>query len=1119
MPEKQDIERRRAALSDAQRALLERRLRGQAVGAAAPTGIRRRSDDGTVPLSFPQQRLWFLDHLMPGNAFYNEQVVLPIRFALNVGALERTINEIIRRHEVLRTRFVVDAGQPMQIVEPGLDLPLPVIDLRGLPEQERQMGAQQIAAQEVRKPFDLASGPLLRTTLLQLADVEYILLLTIHHIASDGWSMQIVAREMTTVYAAFASGRPSPLAELPIQYADFAVWQRQWLQGPVLKKLLSYWKERLEDLPTLQLPTDRPRPPIPSFQGAQHAFALSSVLTHALKELSQQRRVTLFMTVLAAFAVLLHLYTDQDDIVIGSPIANRNRAKELEGLIGFFVNTLILRLDVSDDPTFLQLLDRVREVTLGAQEHQDMPFEKLVEELQPERDLSRNPLCQVAFQLFNVPGATFVIADPTTYSWQSANGTSKFDLRVDLGETPNGLAGLIEYSTDLFTADTVARMTGHFRTLLEAVAAEPGRRISEVQMLTSAERRQLLIEWNTTEAAFPDDRCLHQIVEAHARKQPEAVAAVFGTQQLTYGELNRRANHLAGHLQSLGVGPETLVGLCMHRSLEMLVGFLGTLKAGGAYVPLDPAYPPERLQFMLEDAQVRVLLTQQRLNAALPENSAVRVPIDGAWEQIAEHDGADVASDVGSHNVAYVIYTSGSTGRPKGVLIEHRGLLNLAQAQVDLFQLDSASRVLQFSSLSFDASIFEIVMAWYSGVTLYLGTRESLLPGPSLAQFLHEHAISIVTLPPSALVAMPNVPLPALTTIAVAGEACPPELVATWAPGRRFFNLYGPTEATIWSTYAACAAGGPKPPIGRPIANTQVYVLDRYQHPVPIGIPGELYVSGVGVAREYLKRPELTAGQFVPNPFRQEPGARFYKTGDLVRYLPDGNLEFLGRTDYQVKIRGFRIEMGEIEAMLARDPAVGNAVVLQREDGSGDKYLAAYVVARQGVELTVDGLRDGLRRHVPEYMVPARIMVLDTLPLLPSGKVDRHALPNPDVFALVHGSAYVPPQTAIDQAIANIWQEVLSVERVGMDDNFFDLGGHSLLLARVHNRLTEMFDAELSMLDLFRYPTVGLLARRLSQDQEETASRQAVRDRAEKQKEALRRRRQRVEDARDRRSG
>jgi len=1051
--------------------------------------ILPRAKDAELSLSFAQQRLWFLEQLQPNSALYNIPEALRLVGRLNQAALEQSLQEIIQRHEALRTNFITVDGEARQIIQTHTDWQVSVVDLQHLPANEQEIAVQQLAQQQALQPFDLATQPLIRATLLVLNEAEHILLVCMHHIVSDDWSMGVFVQELTALYNAYAQGQPTTLPPLPIQYADFALWQRQWLQGDVLQSQLDYWQEHLKEAPALlALPTDRPRGAVQTFAGAHQKFELSPQLTERLTQLTQQQGATLFMTLLAAYDTLLYRYTGQSDILVGTPIANRNRS-EIEGLIGFFANTLVMRSDLSANPSFYDLLGRVREVALGAYAHQDLPFEMLVEALQPERNLSHTPLFQVAFILQNAPKSEVEMTGLTLSHISTAGVTAKFDLTLAMGNTDTGLAGVWEYNTDLFDAGTIERMAGHFVTLLEAIVANPQERISQLPLLTTVEQQQLLIDWNDTQADYPQDKCIHQLFEEQVERTPDAVAVVFDNKQLTYHELNCRANQLAHYLRSLGVGADVLVGLCVERSLEMLVALLAILKAGGAYVPLDPEYPQERLQFMLEDAQLGVLLIQKQLLNKLPQHQVRLVCLDDIWSQIDEKNQDNLIGVVTSDHLANVIYTSGSTGKPKGVMVKHTGFVNLSQAQIQTFGVDSDSRILQFASLSFDASIWEIIMALGSGATLYLGTKDSLAPGKPLLERLRDYAITHVTLPPSALFVLPPEELPALQTIIVAGEACSPELIKQWSVGRNFFNAYGPTETTVCATIGKCNPEDEKISIGRPIANTQIYILDSHLQPVPIGVPGELHIGGVGLAQGYLNRSELTQEKFIPNPFNNSKfkiqNSKLYKTGDLARYLPDGNIEYLGRIDHQVKIRGLRIESGEIEAVLNQHPDVQASCVILREDTPGDKRLIAYVVIYSQQIPTTSHLRQYLLNHLPLYMMPQAFVILESLPLTPNGKIDRSALPAPDLHS--EQKDYVAPRTPTEEMVAQIWAQVLKVEQVGIDDNFFELGGHSLLATQVISRLQQALQISLPLRSLFESPTVAQLSEVIS-SQLETGS-------------------------------
>jgi amino acid adenylation domain-containing protein len=1067
---------------------------------ALPILVRAR--DTELSLSFAQQRLWFLEQLQTSSALYNIPFSLRIVGTLCVAALEQSLQEIIARHEVLRTNFITINGQVTQVIQTQTNWQVSIVELQHLPVSEQEISLQQLVQQQALQPFDLATQALVRAKLLVLSETEHVLSVCMHHIVSDDWSMGLFIQELTTLYNAYSIGQSSPLAPLPIQYADFAIWQRQWLQGNVLQSQLSYWQQQLKDAPSLlSLPADRTRPAVQTFAGEYQEFALSGELTDKLTQLSQQQGVTLFMTLLAAFDTLLYRYTGQSDILVGTPIANRNHS-EIEGLIGFFVNTLVLRTDLSENPSFCQLLTRVREMAMDAYAHQDLPFETLVEVLQPERNLSHTPLFQVAFVLQNAPMSEVELTGLTVSPLKVESAMAKFDLTLAIGNTATGLAGVWEYNTDLFDAGTIERMAGHFVTLLEAIVANPQERIDQLPLLTAVEQQQLLIEWNDTKVDYPQDKCIHQLFEEQVARTPNAVAVVLENEFLTYQQLNCRANQLAHYLRSLGVGADVLVGLCVERSLEMIAGLLAILKAGGAYVPLDPEYPQERLQFMLEDAQVKVLLTQQRLVDKLQSHQGQFVCLDEICSQFVHNNQDNPTSGVRAFNLANVIYTSGSTGKPKGVMVEHSGLCNLSQAQIQHFGLDSHSRILQFASVSFDASIWEIIMALGAGAKLYLGTKDSLAPGTPLIQLLSDYGITHITLPPSALAVLPESELPALQTIIVAGEAISAELIRQWSVGRNFFNAYGPTEATVCATIAKCTDSDEKISIGRPIANTQIYILDSQLQPVPIGVPGELHIGGAGLARGYLNRPELTQEKFIPNPFSTDPNSRLYKTSDLVRYLSDGNIEYIGRIDNQVKIRGFRIELGEIEAALSQLREVQEAAVIAREDQSNNKRLVAYVVPQQKnfpdygnvknnyPDNLAQSLRANLKKLLPDYMIPSSFVVLENLPLTPNGKIDRRALPTPELTVL-NEADYVMPNTEAEKIIADIWEKTLQVEKVGLYDNFFELGGHSLLATQVISRLQSAFGISLPLRYIFESPTVAQLSEAIV-DQLQTGSGLAV---------------------------
>ncbi|MCA1612753.1 MAG: amino acid adenylation domain-containing protein, partial [Acidobacteria bacterium] len=1042
----------------------------------------------SFPLSSAQERLWFLDQFAPESLAYSLPISVRLHGRLNVLALEQSLNEIGRRHEVLRTTLALREAGPVQLIAPALELKLREWDLRHLPRDEREAEARRIAAEESRKPFNLARGPLLRVTLLRMGEHDHIALLLIHHIVFDGWSIGVFSRELAALYQGFSQGEPPPLPPLDVQYADFAVWQRRWLEGDEFLAQLDYWKKQLGGkLPVLELPVDRPREAAQSSRGAKRTWKFPKPLLEGLKALSRQENATPFMVLLATFKTLLYRYTGQEDVIVGSPVANRNYA-ELEGLIGFFLNTLTLRTSLAGNPTFLELLARERETVLQAFAHQDVPFEKLVQELHPERSMNRrHSLFQVAFILQNASTKSLSLAGLTPASFQIDSAVEIFsDLNLYVLEGADETAGVFEYNADLFDGQTITRMIGHFQRLLEGVIADPRQRLSDLPLLTDAERRQLLVEWNETAADVGRERRVYEMFAGQARLTPDAAALIFGGEQLTYRELDSRADRLAAHLRSRGVGPDVLVGICMNRSLEMVVAMLGVLKAGGAYVPLDPEYPQARLAYMLEDAGVSLLLTQERLLGRLPPHRAEVIRLDKGWETTLGERRGVPSPGVSAGNLAYVTYTSGSTGQPKGIAMTHGALSNLIGWQCRHPVLSKRGRRLQFASLSFDASFREIFSTLCSGGTLLLLTEETRRDPGGLADFIAEHSVEKILLPFVALQQLAEElnarerPLTSLREVITAGEQLritpPIEKLFKRLKDCSFHNHYGPSESHMVTTFPleGTPDGWPRlPPIGRPIANTQTYILDAHLRPVPVGVTGELYIGGPCLARGYMHRPALTAEKFVPHPFGRPAGARLYKTGDLARYLPDGNIQFLGRTDHQVKIRGYRIEPGEIEALLERHPDVREAVVVaQPEDEEGQRRLAAYVVVDQRARPRAGDLRRFLEERLPDYVVPSAFVMLDALPLTPNGKVDRRALPVPQALRREDDGKFVAPRTAVERTLADIWAEVLKVEPIGVEDNFISLGGDSLLGFQVVARANRK-GLKLSLKQFFSHPTIA----------------------------------------------
>ena len=1044
-----------------------------------PAPIVPMERDGNLPLSFAQQRLWFLDQLVPNNPFYNVPAALRLTGSLNLTALQQTFNEIVRRHEALRTTLAVVSGQPVQRIAAAFHLPINVLDLRNLPQESRQTEANRLTAQEAQRSFNLSNDLLLRVTLLQLDDAEYLLMLNMHHIVSDGWSIGVLIQELGALYTAFASEKPSPLPPLSIQYADFAKWQREWLQGEVLETQLAYWRQQLNGISMLNLPADRPRPAIQSYRGKRQFLQLPKQLSEALETLSQREGVTLFMTMLAAFQTLLYHYAQQEDIVVGSPIANRNRS-EIEALIGFFVNSLVLRTDLSGNPTFRELLNRVKEVALGAYAHQDLPFEKLVEELHPDRALNQNPLFQVAFALQNAPGNRLELPELTLSPQQLDVGTARFDLEFHLWErSPNssgsnespsnklwvdsseGISGMVIYSADLFDEATISRMLCHFQTLLESIVANPEQRIANLQYLSAKERDHLLVECNNTQADYPQDLCIHQLFELHADRTPDAVALVFGEERVTYRELNIRSNQLARYLQKMGVGAEVLVGLCCGRSLDLIVGMLGILKAGGAYLILDPSYPAERSSFMLKDAQLSVVLTQQQWVEKLPSPNLQIVCLDTDWEMISQEIADNPTSAVTAENRVYAIYTSGSTGKPKGVEIEHGSLLNLVFWHQREFGVSAGDRATQIAAIGFDACGWEIWPYLAAGASIYFPEDDMRRDPEKLQNWLISKAITISFLPTPLAEKVLLLDWPQTTALRIlltGGEKLQQHPLKSHP--FKLVNNYGPTENTVVTTSGYIPVTEQTdiaPTIGRPIANTQIYILDKYLQPVAIGVVGELYIGGNGLARGYLNRPDLTAERFISNLFKPNSAERIYKTGDLVRYRTDRKLEFLGRIDEQVKIRGFRIELGEIETVLTQHPAVQQTVAIASEDGQGDKRLVAYIALNP--EYSVAREKNQIMQLQDEQVLQWQMLYNETY--------DRPAVESDPTFNIVGwNSSYtnqpIPAEQMRDWA-NNQAAQILALQ----PSRVLEIGcGTGLLLFQIAPRCTQYCGTDFSAISL-----------------------------------------------------
>ncbi|HEY7124271.1 MAG TPA: amino acid adenylation domain-containing protein [Ktedonobacterales bacterium] len=1052
----------------------------------AEQGLHPYMHSGDTVLSLAQERWWFLEQLTPGLPTAYLSLALRVRGMLDQDALERSINTIVQRHEVLRTSFTVKDGQPLQMVSPFREVRLPVLDVAGLPANEQESVVRQLTSVEAQCAFDLSHDPLLRAGLLRLAAHEHILLVALHHLAADEESLAIFFSELTHLYAAFSQGTRPQLPELPIQYADYTLWQREWLHGAQAAEHLAYWRQQLREVPAvLDLPTDHSRPATTTFEAARQVFLIPRPVVEALEKLSQQEEATLLMTLLAAFNVLLSRYSRQADILVGVPSAGRSHL-ELKHLVGPFATTLALRTHLADNPAFRQVLQQVRKATLEAYTHQSLPFDSVVEMQQQNQHPGTPPLLTVLFALRDAPLAAPRLPGVQTEWMEMESTTTSFDLSLICTETQAGLQGVLEYKTQLFEAAFIERMAGHLQVLLAGIAANPAQRLSDLPLLTTSERQQLLVEWNNAQMPYPA-ATLHQLFEARAAQAPQAIALACGEEQLTYDELNRRANQIAHVLQGLGVGPETTVGLLLERSPDLVVGLLGILKSGGAYVPLDPAYPQERLAFTLQNARAPVLLTQQRLLSCLPEQArqeCALVCLDVEQSRIAEQQQENVENRTSPANLAYIIYTSGSTGQPKGVAITHQSAVILVYWAKELFPAEDLTGVLASTSVCFDLSIFELFvpLTWGGKVIL----AENALQLPAIAQ---RESVTLVNTVPSAMAELVRSGgLPAtVRTVNLAGEALPRHLVDQIYAStsvQRVFNLYGPTEDTTYSTWAELAreAGSPVS-IGRPLPNTSVYLLDEAMQPVPVGVPGELYLGGKGLARGYFQRSDLTAERFVPDPFSSIPGARLYRTGDLACYRPDGRLDYLGRIDHQVKIRGFRIEPGEVEAALMRHASVRQCLVLAREARPGEKRLVAYLVpANQQERPTTTHLRRHVQQLLPEYMIPAAFVWLNEMPLTANGKIDRKALPMPARSRPEQEEAFVAPATPLERNVAAVWAEVLGLDAVGVLDNFFALGGDSIRSLRVVALLKQQ-GVPCSLTQLFHHQTVRKLAEKLAHEE------------------------------------
>ncbi len=1040
------------------------------------TPIPRASREGVLSPSMQQERLWFLHQFEGESSAYNIAGGLRLRGPLNRRAIEDSWKEIIRRHEALRTGIVSVDGNPKAVVHSYFDWKLDLKSLRNVPKPDQEMAAIRLASTELRRPFDLSVAPTLRVCLVELGDDDHVLLFGLHHIAADGWSLGVMTDEFTQLYSAFCEGHASPLPDPPIQYLDYAQWHRQLLQSGAMRAQMSYWKQQLRGpLAIMDLPGDRPRQPVQSFRGKRSHQILSADVLASAKRFSVTEDVTLFATLLMAFNVLLFRYTREPDVIVGSVAAGRNRP-ELEKLVGLFLNNLPLRTDLSGNPTLRELLARIRETTLSAFSHQDVPFGDLIEATQGPRDLNRSPLFQVMFILQNFPWRELKLSGLEVTPLKFDIGTSRLDLTVEAAEKDHQLLLDWEYNSDLFDESTVERMQEHYRLLLEAALANPDQNISALEMMTETEREEGISAAEGDRLEYPRQSCIHDLFVQQAVRNPDALAVVYGREEMTYRELHARSNRLANRLRKLGVGPDVLVGICLERSHEIAVAVLAVLKAGGAYVPVDPQYPRDRVAFMLEDSRAAVLITEEALLTRLPDNMPAVICLDRDRATLMSESEEQPASGVTSADLAYVIYTSGSTGKPKGVEVRHRSVVNFLASMRREPGFSECDRLLAVTTLSFDIAGLEFYLPLTTGACVVVAPHSALADGAALARLIREARVTVMQATPVTwrlLLEFGWEGMPELK-ILCGGEALPRELAdRLLTKGAEVWNLYGPTETTIWSTVHRVDSRHGSVPIGKPIANTQVYVLDGHFHLVPKGVPGELYIGGDGLAKGYLRRPELTTERFVPHPFRV--GEKLYRTGDLVRWLPDGCLEYIGRMDHQIKLRGFRIELGEIETALEQQPDIRQAVVLVREDVPNDQRLTAYITLRDGATASEKKLRAALSSRLPEYMLPLQWVFLDAFPLTPNRKVDRRALPVPE-YDETSSSHSALATTDSEVKVVGIWQDLLRRTRVGTDDNFFDLGGHSLLVVQLQSRLRKQLGCEISLVELFQRPTVSAIA-------------------------------------------
>ncbi len=1062
-------------LSEAKSALLTKWLHGKLNGTTST--IPRRPLNSPARLSFPQQRQLFLELLERGTAVNNLSILLELKGQLDLAALEQSANEIIARQDVLSTCFPFNEGLPTPEVLADCRITIPIVDLQNIEIKERETKAHRLAEKEVLQPFDLTHAPLIRLKLFVLSEENYLLLISVHHTIADGWSLGVFLRELTMFYQNITIGKSLQLPELPIQYADFSHWQTDTLPGDAMQSSMNYWKKKLSgELPVLELPTDQQRGARQTFSGGTYRFIFSRNLAEALEKFSQQEDVTSFMTLLTAFNILLHRYSGQDDILVGSPVANRNLS-EIENLIGVFINTIVFRTSLAGDPCFRELLKRVRHVSLEAYAHQDLPFEKLVEELKPKRDLSRTPIFQVIFNLQSSPMPNLEIQDLKIVPLEIDRGVSQFDLTLMMTKAEGQYRCTVEYNSDLFTPETIARMFGSFQMLLQGALAKPDCPISGLKIVTEEELRHIIYGLNQTQIDFPRDKCLHQLFEEQVQKTPGAVAVIYHDTSITYLELNHRANRLARHLQLLGVGPGIPVGIFMEKTLEIAETLLGVLKAGGAYVPINTSFPAERVKFILEDAHVQVLLTNVDTGSLRETN----IHIVNLNEDRLSTTGecSNLQTFIASDNPAYIIYTSGSTGQPKAVIVHHRALVNFLWSMHARPGINKDDVFLSVTPISFDIAILELFLPLIAGATVVVAGKEITTNPLLIDQAINKYHVNTMQATPATwqvLIDSGWSGRPGLK--ALCGGDVLTRKLANQLLDRvsSLWNMYGPSETTVWSSVNQLQKGDASVTIGQAIGNTQMYILDRYMQPSPIGVRGELHIGGEGLAQGYLNQTQLTNEKFIPDCFNSKPGARLYKTGDRARYLPDFSIEILGRTDDQVKINGNRIELGEIASVLVQHPSINDALVITRTETSGDKRLVAYFVPKNDQSSNVGELQDFLRKKLPGYMIPAAFIQMNNLPLTPNGKIDRRSLPLPGDVGQLTG--YVAPRNEVEQILADIWQNILNVEQVGIHDNFFDLGGASIQSLQVV-AIASLAGFHINPETIFEHQTIAELAEQL----------------------------------------